>query len=206
VPLLSPDVLAAATGATPSRASLFTAPLAKAMARWGVGTPLQQGAFLGQIAHESTRLSRLEENLNYTAERICAVWPSRFKTVADAAPLARNPEALANAVYGGRMGNKLPGDGYRYRGRGLKQLTGKNNYAAYLLAGDVDVLSNPDLLLQPAHAADSAAWFWHSNGCNALADRRDWAGLTRRINGGLIGQVERLAAINKALRALGADI
>lgn len=87
---------------------------------------------MAQIAVESASLSKLEESLSYTAERLVAVWPSSFKSIADARPLARNPEALANKVYGGRMVNDLPGDGWKFRGQGLKQLTGKSNYLAYV--------------------------------------------------------------------------
>lgn len=199
---MSPELLARITSATPPRAALFAAPLAAAMRRWKIDTPVRQAAFLAQISHESGRLLRLEENLNYSAERLIAVWPSRFRTLEAAQPFARNPEALANNVYGNRMGNTLPGDGWRYRGRGLKQLTGKNNYAAYSLAADNEALTKPDILLQPHFAADSAGWFWHANSCNPLADRRDWQGLTRRINGGTVGLADRIAATERALRAL----
>lgn len=131
-----------------------------------------------------------------------AVWPSRFKTLPEARQCERNPQALAERVYGGRMGNASPGDGWKYRGRGLKQLTGKTNYMAYAKAAGIDCVSNPDLLLQPEHAADSAAWFWSSNGCSALADKGDVRGLTQRINGGLNGLEERLAQSAKAIKAL----
>lgn len=196
--------LAACTGATLLRAAYYLPVIAAAMQRHGIVKPLHVAAFLAQIGIESGGLSRLEENLYYTtAARLMAVWPSRFHTEKDATPYLRNPEALANLVYGGRMGNSLPGDGYRYRGRGLKQITGKDNYTAYMLACDMDALGNPDLLLQPEQAADSAAWFWASTGCPALADARNWKALTRVINGGYNGLEERIALTRKAMQTLG---
>lgn len=194
--------LAACTGCTLLRGALYAPLIAQAMARWGIDTPLRQAAFLAQLSHESGRLTRLEEGLNYTALRLTQVWPRRFPTLEAAQPFANNPEALANNVYGGRMGNVQPGDGFRFRGRGLKQLTGRANYEAYAEASCLNVVGNPDLLLQPAIAADSAAWFWYANGCNAFADARDWAGLTRRINGGLIGLPERMTLTQHALKVL----
>jgi putative chitinase len=117
---------------------------------------------------------------------------------------ARNPEALANKVYGGRMGNDLPGDGWKFRGRGLKQLTGKSNYVAYMLDSGLDCVTYPDLILLLEHAADSAAWFWKTNGCNRLADAGDVRALTLKINGGLTGFAARLDATRRALAALNA--
>lgn len=172
------------------------------MQRWGIESVIQQAAFLGQISVESGRLSRWDENLCYSAQRLMQIWPRRFPTLAIAEQYANNPEALANFVYGGRMGNTQPGDGWRYRGRGLKQLTGKDNYAGYTMGADVDALSNPDLLLEPTFAADSAGWFWFANGLNSYADARDWPGLTKRINGGLIGLADRVKAIQRAIQAL----
>jgi putative chitinase len=168
----------------------------------GIDTPSRQAAFLGQVAVESANLTRLEENLNYSASRLCAVWPSRFPTLASAQPFANNPAGLANKVYGGRMGNTLPTSGYKYRGRGLKQLTGYDNYNAFFRASGIDVVRNPDLLLNPAEAAASAAWFWQANNCNVFADRSDIEGLTRRINGGLNGLQARISQTSVALRAL----
>lgn len=200
---MTPDILSACTGCTLLTAGRFSAPLTAAMARWGIDTPLRQAAFLAQVSHESGRLTTLSENLNYSAQRLCAVWPSRFPSPASAQPFANNPQALANKVYGGRMGNTAPDDGWRYRGRGLKQLTGKSNYTAYQQASGKPVLAQPDLLLEPDAASDSAAWFWHANGCNALADRQDWKALTARINGGTLGLAERVALTQRAMKTLG---
>jgi putative chitinase len=161
-------------------------------------------AFVGQLAHESALFSRLEENLTYsTAERLMEVWPSVFPTQEAARPFVKNPAALAEKVYGGRMGNKVAGDAFKYRGRGLIQLTGKEAYVAYMMASGSDAVNNPDALLKPACAADSAGWFWSKNGCNAFADKRDWTGLTRRINGGTKGFTVRIALTQKAMKALG---
>lgn len=200
---LTAQQVADCTGATLLRAAYYTPVLNAAMARHGIVLPLHQAAFLAQVGVESGGLSRLEENMNYTTpERLVAVWPARFRTVNDAAPYVRNAQALANKVYGGRMGNTQPGDGWKYHGRGLKQLTGRDNYAAYAKACGVDVVSNPDLLLHPEQAANSAAWFWSSNGCADLASKRDWSALTRRINGGLTCLADRVALTNKALATL----
>lgn len=191
--MLTAAQLARCTGASLSNATTWLPHLIAAMEKYGIRGPVERAAFLAQVGVESGGMSRLEEGLTYTTpERLQTVWPARFKTREAALPYVRNPQALANLVYGGRMGNTQPGDGYRYRGRGLKQLTGRSNYAAYAKASGADVLSNPDLLLHPKYAADSAAWFWSVNGCAALAADQDWKGLTRRINGGLTGYALRL--------------
>jgi len=185
---VTPDQLRTATGCTQAAAIAFASPLTVAIRRWGVKRVPE---FIGQIAVESARLSRLKENLYYiTPERLMQVWPSRFRTVAEASPYLRNPQKLANLVYGGRMGNIQPDDGWRFIGRGLKQLTGRNNYTAYQLASDVPVLLDQDKLCDPVFAADSAAWFWSVNGCDMIADNTEE--LTRRINGGLTALNERI--------------
>jgi putative chitinase len=199
---LTVSQLAAATGAGLMRASTWLDPINAAIQRWGIDTPARVAYFLAQVGVESGGLARLEENLSYSAERLMEAWPSRFKTLAAAQAYARNPEALANRVYGGRMGNTQAGDGWRYRGRGLKQLTGRNNYQEYAEASRVDVVKWPELLVKPTYAADSAGWFWNARGCNAWADDGDVRGLTRVINGGETGLRERAALTEKALQAL----
>lgn len=177
-----------ATGCTRAASIAFASPITSAIGRWGV---VRVPEFLGQIAVESGRLSRLVENLYYiTPERLMQVWPSRFRTIAEATPYLKNPEKLANLVYSGRMGNVQPGDGWRFIGRGLKQLTGRANYQAYQLASEVPVLVDPNKLLDPVFAADSAGWFWSANKCDEIA--HDPEALTRRINGGLHGLRERI--------------
>lgn len=185
---MTPDQLKQATGCSQAAAVAFSQPLTTAIRNWNIKRVPE---FIGQIAVESGRLSRLIENLHYTTpERLMQVWPSRFRTVAEATPFLRNPEKLANLVYGGRMGNVQPGDGWRFIGRGLKQLTGRANYQAYQLASGVMVLVDPDKLLDPVYAADSAGWFWSTNNCDQIA--HDSEALTRRINGGLNGLRERI--------------
>jgi len=145
--------------------------------------------FLGQILHESEGLTRFGENLNYSAERMMVVWPSRFPTLASAQPYARNPEALANKVYGGRMGNTRPGDGWRYRGRGPIQLTGHDNYAfvGKLIGQDLIVL--PELMEQPGFALEASIAWWEDRIPDSMVG--DIERVTRRVNGGLTGLADR---------------
>jgi putative chitinase len=201
---MTPETLANAVGCGLLRAATYAAPLSIAMQKWGIDSPLRMAGLLGQIAHESSYLSIAEESLNYSAQRMTEVWPARFPTIAAAAPFAHNSAALGNKTYGGRMGNTGPNDGYFYRGRGLLQVTGKNNYFAYKTASGVDVVAKPELLVQPEYSTDSAAWIWSKSGCNAYADARDWRGLTHAINNGYIGLAERTKCIEKAIKALGA--
>jgi putative chitinase len=203
---MTPQQLTAAIGCTPANADKYCAALNAAMEKYAINTPLRQAYFLGQIAVESGHLSVVEEALSYGADRLMVVWPSRFPTMGVAMQYARQPAKLANQVYGNRMGNGAPetGDGYRYRGRGLKQLTGKDNYTAYQASSGKPVVSNPDLLLQPEAAADSAGWFWSKNGLNALADKCDVVGITKRVNGGQIGLLERTRCSEQAKKALKA--
>jgi putative chitinase len=180
--------IALIAAATVLDADKYTAHLNVAFSHFEITTKKRVAKFLAQGSFESMRLTKTEENLSYSAKRLTQVWPSRFPTLASAEPYARNPRALANKVYGGRMGNTDPDDGWIYRGRGLKQLTGKANYLAaedglgMLITGD-----NAYRVAQPEGAAWTACWFWYANGCNQLADGDDLAALTRRINGGLIG-------------------
>jgi putative chitinase len=155
-----------------------------------VTTPLRIAHFMAQLAHESAHFKRLHENLNYSAKRIAVIWP---RLAARAAELARNPEKLGNAAYGGRMGNgkEETGDGFRFRGRGFIQLTGRYNYRTRGADIGVDLIADPDLAARPDIAARLALSFWRANGCNALADQDDVAAVTRRVNGGLIGLEDR---------------
>ena len=179
-------------------------PLEDTFAKYDINTPERQTAFIGQCAHESGNFKTLEENLNYKPEALMRVWPSRFPDLAIAMKYAHNPEMIANKVYGGRMGNgpEETGDGWKYHGRGLIQLTGKENYANCGSGIGVDLLSNPNLLNTPEYAALSAGWFWGKRGLNLLADSGDIETMTKRINGGLIGLEDRKAKIAKALAVL----
>ena len=180
-------------------------PLNEAFQKYDISTPARQAAFIGQCAHESGNFRILEENLRYSAAALMRVWPSRFTSELVASSYASNPEKIANKVYSGRMGNgdEESGDGWKYHGRGLIQLTGKDNYANCGSSLGVDFVGNPDLLLDPKYAALSAAWFWNKKGLNALADAKDYDTMTKRINGGLIGLDDRKAKIAKAISVLG---
>jgi putative chitinase len=155
--------------------------------------------FLAQVAHETGGLTRSVENLNYTAKRIAEIWPSRFPTAASAEPYAGNPERLANKVYANRMGNGPPesGDGYRYRGRGYIQLTGKDTYRNVGLLAKLDLMAKPELAIETEHALRVACAFWKWKDLNPLCDARDFEEVTRRINGALIGYEDRLEWLDK---------
>jgi putative chitinase len=164
----------------------------------GIATPPRLCHWLAQLAHESAGLVRRVENLNYSAERLRQVWPRRFPDAETAADYAHQPERLANLVYGGRMGNTLPGDGWRYRGRGLIQLTGRDAYRAVGRLVALDLEGEPDLVLGDAGAAEAAGGFWTWKALNLLADRDDLAAITRAVNGGLNGLADRAAWLTKA--------
>ncbi|HCR9777978.1 glycoside hydrolase family 19 [Pseudomonas aeruginosa] len=182
------------------RAGVFVGALNRGMTRFGITSPVRAAAFLAQVGHESGQLTRLVENLNYSARGLAATWPSRYLG-ADGQPnalaqrLARNPRAIANNAYASRNGNgdEASGDGWRYRGRGLLQITGRSNYRAAGAGLGQPLEAEPELLEQPEWAALSAAWWWSTHGLNDLADRGEFDAITRRINGGLNGQAERLA-------------
>ena len=142
-------------------------PLLVTFAKFEINTPLRQAAFVGQCAHESNNFHTLEENLHYSANGLIKTWPSRFN-FDNVAKYENQPEKIANKVYAGRMGNgdEESGDGWKYRGRGLIQLTGHDNYKACGEALDEDLLSNPDLVSTPRFAALSAGWFWDKNHLN----------------------------------------
>ncbi len=182
--------------------------------------PRRLAAWLATIAHESARLTRTVENLNYSAEGLAQTWPSRyakststlvvhadggFVPNATAIRIARRPEDIANMTYAGRLGNGTAGsgDGWRYRGRGLIQITGRANYAQSGAELGLDLINKPEQLEQPHYAALSAAEWWHRHGCNQLADTGDLAAITRRVNGGLTGLDDRVKLYSAALTYLG---
>lgn len=156
--------------------------------------------FLGQILHESGMLERLEEGLSYSAERLMAVWPKRFPTLGDAQPYARSPEALANRVYGSRLGNTEPGDGWRYRGRGLVQITGRGNYRATGEALGIDLEADPDQLAAPAIALRASIAWWEKNLPDSVMG--DIVAVTRRVNGGTVGLADRERLTDEVGRAI----
>jgi putative chitinase len=177
-------------------------PLQETFEKYQINTPKRQACFIGQCMHESGGFKFLKENLNYSAKALMNTWPSRFPDADIAEKYARQPEMIANKVYSGRMGNTEDGDGAKFIGRGLIQLTGKDNYKAFGEAIGEDLVANPQLVEQPRYAALSAGWFWNKRGLNALADVMDITTLTVRINGGRIGIDDRIAKINKALDVL----
>lgn len=195
--------LAAAAGIDLDTAKKWASPLTKAMDRFGIDSPLRQAMFIAQVGHESGGFKALTENLNYSAERLVAVWPHRF-SAASAAAVARKPEQVANVVYANRMGNTQAGDGWRYRGRGLVQLTGRQNYTRAAAALGLPLVDNPDLLAEPEAAAMAAAWYWADRGLNTWADLNDVTTVTRKINGGLTGLADRQSRLAVARKALGA--
>ena len=177
-------------------------PLQETFEKYQINTPKRQACFIGQCMHESGGFKFLKENLNYSAKALMNTWPSRFPDADTAEKFERQPEKIANKVYSGRMGNTEDGDGAKYIGRGLIQLTGKDNYRAFGEAIGEDLVANPQLVEEPRYAALSAGWFWNKRGLNALADSMDITTLTIRINGGKIGIDDRIAKINKALDIL----
>ena len=182
-------------------AGIFVPVLNTALNRYQIVGTKRIAAFIAQVGHESCQLTRLVENLSYSADALRKTWPSRF-SMELAITVARKPEQIANIAYGNRMGNTAPGDGWKYRGRGLIQITGKDNYRACGEALGLDLMAHPELLEKPQHACMSAAWFWATNGLNTLADAGKFDAITQRINGGQTGAADRQALYARALKVL----
>jgi putative chitinase len=199
-----------AAGVKSSMAESWLSHIQYACDKYQITTKKQEAAFIAQCSHESGGFSMLEENLNYRASVMAACWPARFGvknpdgTFAKdakgarvpnkfALALERKPEMIANVVYASRMGNgpTESGEGWKFRGRGLKQLTGKDNYTRCGNSIGVNLVDDPDLLLTPKYAALSAGWFWHTNKCGPIAESGDFVTLTKKINGGTIGLADR---------------
>jgi putative chitinase len=196
-------------------------PIIEACVEFEINTPQRVAAFLAQTSHESGGYSMLEENLKYRATTLAACWPGRFAEMGPnkkpkkdpkgaliptkvAHSIAGKPELIANMVYSSRMGNGPPqsGEGWLYRGRGAKQLTGKDNYKRCGDALGVDLVGNPDLLFEPMYAARSAGWFWKVNNLSPFADAGDIKSMTKKINGGFIGLEARQSLYNKIMSAI----
>lgn len=184
-------------------------PLVRSMVRYDITSIARASAYLAQIGHESAGLTRFEENLNYSAARLAAVWPSRYKAFnggpnALATQIARNPQAIANNTYANRMGNGdvLSGDGWRYRGRGPLQVTGKEGYRKAQVMTGRPFLENPDLMATYDGGLEAAAATWRDKGCNTLADQGRFSEITRRINGGMNGAEDRELRWQKAKKVL----
>ena len=182
-------------------AGVFIPVLNTAMGRYQIVGTKRIAAFIAQVGHESCQLTRLVENLNYSADALRKTWPSRF-SMELASAVARKPEQIANIAYGNRMGNTAPGEAWKYRGRGLIQITGKDNYRACGEALGLDLIAQPELLEKPQHACMSAAWFWATSGLNTLADAGKFDAITQRINGGQNGSADRQALYARALKVL----
>lgn len=174
--------------------------------RYQIDTPQRVAAFVAQCGHESAGFTALRENLNYGAPGLMSTFKKYFPTQELANSYARQPERIANRVYADRMGNgnEASGDGWRYCGRGLIQLTGKNNYTAFANSIDMPIEEVPAYLETFEGAVESACWFWNTNRLNQHADSGDLDTMTRRINGGMHGIEDRRARYDNALRVLGA--
>jgi putative chitinase len=172
---------------------------------YGIDTPERVAAFLAQCAHESGNFVFLKENLNYRAESLMRTWPRHFPTMEIATQYARQPERIANRAYANRMGNgdEASGDGWRYAGKGLIQLTGKNNYSNFADSIETPVEEIPAYLETFEGAVQSACWFWETNNLNQFADNNDILTMTKRINGGTIGLEDRMKHYAHALHVFG---
>ncbi len=170
--------------------------------RFKIDTPLRLAHFLATCDHESGGFKAYVENLNYSSERLLVIFPKYFKSINEANAYGRNPQKIANKVYGNRMlnGNESTGDGFKFRGRGAIMITGRANYANFDKFVDDDIINNPDLV-QNKYPILSAAWFWDSVKLNAVADKGDSIEVTtavrKKVNGGVIGLADCIAKFNK---------
>ena len=178
--------------------------LSQLLPDYEINTPQRIAAFVAQCSHESGGFVALKENLNYRAVTLRKIFPKYFPTDDLANAFAGKPEMIANRVYASRMGNgdEASGDGFRYCGRGLIQLTGKSNYQSFADSLEMNVEDVPDYLSTFEGAAQSACWFWESNNLNRFADAGDIKGLTKAINGGNIGLEDRILHYDHAIHIL----
>lgn len=202
--------LAAPTAAKTGRIDLWYDALIAAMIKHQITTPNRIDYFLANVMEETGELQAREENLHYSADQLRRVFPSIFDSLANADQVAAGgSEMVGNVIYGDayrspgyRMGNKAPGDGYKYRGRGPMQLTGRNNYEAFFRACGLPIDSDPDLLLQPIMGAESAAHFWEVAGCNASADKGAFTEAVIKVNGGTINLQTREMYLGRFVDAM----
>jgi len=216
---ITKEVLILGSGCSPLAATKWLMPIQAAMDQFAINRPSRIAAFLANVGVESGGLTATVENLNYSAETMAKVWPGRYATnpkakYADRLPnalamsLNRKPELIANETYCDRNGNgpKESGDGWKYIGRGLIQITGRSKYSAFSKAVGIDVISSPERVEELALAAQSAAWFFSSNGCNEMADRNEISRIIQTINGALPGEANhgtlRITRYNSTRRAL----
>lgn len=212
---LTEEMLKAMLHGNPKSDKWFKA-LRDILPNYEIDTPERIAGFIAQCAHESADFKRLEENLNYSEDALNRVFGRYFgkgKNKRDAAEYARNPEAIANYVYmdqyrskSGALGNTEPGDGWRFRGRGLKQLTGRNNYTAFGKTVDMTAEEAAEYVATEKGAVESACWFWATNKLNAIADKGDIVAMTKKINGGTIGLEDRTKRYEEALAILSGEV
>ena len=185
-------------------------PLNATFQKWNIATPTQQAAFLAQCGHESNNFKVIEENLMYRAETLLKLFPRTPKrlwgfTPEEAKAYERQPRKIANRIYGNRMGNRdeASGDGWMYRGSGYLQLTGASNFYHAGQALGQDFAAKPDLVRTPEWGMQTAGWYWATHKCNELAEARNWVGLTKAVNGGVIGLDDRIHHTDLALASYG---
>ena len=205
---MTPEMLDSCVGCGLARATAWAPAFTAAMERFQINTSRRQAAFLAQVAHESGLFAVIVENLNYSAHGLIETFPKHFATQQEAESYAYKAQAIANRVYANRMGNgdELSGDGWNFRGRGPLQTTGRDSYRDFGSLIGFDLVPSPDMLIQPSLGALAAGWEWGADDLNSYADAGDTASfekITRAINGGLLGEPDRLALYGRALRALG---
>lgn len=212
---LTVDQLAAMIPSNKAAAAKWHSAMVEILPKYEIDSPQRIAGFIAQCAHESGDFRTLEENLNYSAKALNAVFGRYFGPAPkrNADEYARNPEKIANYVYqdefrskAGQMGNTKAGDGYLFRGRGLKQLTGRNNYTAFGKTVGMTAEQAAEYVATEKGAIESACWFWDTAGCNKFADAGDIVGLSKRINGGTIGLEDRTRRWNEALAILGGKV
>ena len=182
--------------------------LNKVLPEYEINTKKRVAAFLAQCDHESTQFTVFKENLNYSAAGLCKVWPKRFTSASMAAPYNRNPEKIANHVYADRMGNgnEASGDGFKYKGVGFLQLTGKGNYSKFANSIGKSLDESVIYLTTLSGACESSCWFWSVNKLNQYADSGDFITLTEKINGGDIGLQDRQKKYDEAIKVISDDV
>lgn len=201
---ISREIVLAIMPAATSKVDVFLPYINKYMAEFSINTPLRAAYYLATIALESNQLRSTEENLNYSAVALRATFPKYFPTTALANEYARKPVKIGSRVYAKRMGNgsEVSGEGFKYRGRGLIQLTGKTNYINYRAFCGFDVVEKPELLAMPLGATRSSCWFWKVNGLNELADKDNVTAVRKRVNGGINGLGEFIQLVKRAKKVL----
>jgi putative chitinase len=205
IDLIDESLLRVSVGPGATGLSTWVEPIKAACRKFQIDTPREVACFLAQSAHESNGFKSFVENLNYSAQRLTQVWPKRFPSIATANLYAHNPEKLANNVYANRMGNgpESSGDGWKFRGSGLFQLTGRANYTRFAQSVGKTPEAAADWIRQTNDgAAMSAAWFFHDHGIDKLAETAGVEDETRAINGGVLGLPDRKAHFDAVLQEL----